>query len=47
LFYVLRYHWQIVLSVILGAAALAVFIGNLGDVRHGWMRGPSVHEEDE
>lgn len=47
LFYVLRNHWQILLSVILGAAALAVLIGNLGDLRHGWLRGPPVHEDDE
>jgi hypothetical protein len=46
-FYVLRTHWQIVLSVILGAAALAVLIGNLGDLRHGWLRGPAVHEDDQ
>jgi hypothetical protein len=36
-----------VLSVILGAAALAVLIGNLGDLRHGWLRGPAVHEDDQ
>jgi hypothetical protein len=47
LFYLLRNHWTIVLSVIFGAAALAVLIGNLGDLRHGWLRGPHGHEADE
>jgi hypothetical protein len=31
-------HWRIALSVIFGAAALALLIGNLGDVRHAWGR---------
>jgi hypothetical protein len=47
LVYLARYHWQIVLSAVLGAAALAVLIGNLGDLRHGWRRGPPAHEEEE
>jgi hypothetical protein len=47
LFYLARYHWQIALSAVLGAAALAVLIGNLGDLRHGWMRGPPAREEEE
>ncbi len=38
-------HWRIALSVVFGAAALALLIGNLGDVRHGWRRGATGGEE--
>ena len=47
LVFLVRNYWQIALSAILGAAALAVLIGNLGDLRHGWMRGPPAQEEEE
>ncbi len=33
-----RQHWRIALSVLIGAAALALLLGNLQDVRHGWRR---------
>ncbi len=40
-------HWQIALSVVLGVAALALLIGNLADVRHGWRRGAAVSEAEQ
>ncbi len=40
-------HWRIALSVVFGAAALALLIGNLGDVRHGWRRTRAARDEIE
>jgi hypothetical protein len=31
-------HWRIAISALIGVAALALLIGNLGDLRHGWRR---------
>ena len=31
-------HWRIAVSALIGLAALALLIGNLGDLRHGWWR---------
>jgi hypothetical protein len=33
-----REHWRIAVSVVVGIAALALLIGNLGDLRHRWRR---------
>ncbi|MGI8505888.1 MAG: hypothetical protein ACR2MK_03625 [Solirubrobacteraceae bacterium] len=41
----LRDHWRIALSVILGAAACALLFGNLGDLRHSWRRGPAPDDK--
>lgn len=38
--------WRIAVSAALGAAALTLLIGNLGDLRHGWLRGPVSHESE-
>ena len=39
----LKDYWYLVLSVLLGAAALALLIGNIRDLRHGWRgRGDEV-----
>jgi energy-converting hydrogenase Eha subunit C len=40
-------HWRIALSVIFGVAALALLIGNLGDVRHGWRRTRAARDDAE
>ena len=40
-------YWRIGVSAVLGTAALALLIGNLGDLRHGWMRGAAPGDEDE
>lgn len=40
-----RQHWRIALSVVFGGAALALLIGNLGDVRHAWGRRGAGPEE--
>jgi hypothetical protein len=44
---VFRQHWQIVLSVPIGVAALALLIGNLGDLRHGWGRAQAESDEPQ
>jgi hypothetical protein len=31
-------HWRLAISIVVGGAALALLIGNLGDLRHGWRR---------
>jgi hypothetical protein len=38
-------HWRTAVSVVFGAAALALLVGNLGDVRHGWRRGRASRDE--
>jgi len=43
----IQHNWRIVVSAVLGAAALALLIGNLGDLRHGWLPGPAPREEDQ
>jgi hypothetical protein len=41
-------HWRIAISVLVGAAALALLLGNLRDLRHGWRVKPSPSPtEDE
>jgi hypothetical protein len=35
------HHWRIVISALVGAAALALLVGNLRDLRHGWRVRPS------
>jgi hypothetical protein len=40
-------HWRTVLSVVFGAAALALLVGNLGDVRHGWRRGRAARDPEQ
>ncbi len=43
----LKDYWYLVLSVLLGAAALALLIGNIRDLRHGWRgRGDEVSADD-
>ena len=46
-FVLIHNYWRIGVSAVLGTAALALLIGNLGDLRHGWARGPAPGEEDE
>jgi len=40
-------NWHIALSAMLGAAALALLIGNLGDLRHGRLPGPAPRDDDQ
>jgi hypothetical protein len=35
-------HWRVALSVVLGAAALALLVGNVTDATHGWRRGSAA-----
>ena len=37
-------YWRYALATVFGIAALAVLIGNLGDLGHGWRRGGAVDE---
>jgi hypothetical protein len=46
-FVLFHQHWQIAVSAVFGAAALALLIGNLGDVRHGWRRGGAGTDEEQ
>lgn len=45
-------YWKYALSALFGAAALALLIGNVGDLSHGWRRGgvigndPDPHDAD-
>jgi hypothetical protein len=43
----LHNYWRTVVAVALGAAALALLIGNLGDLHHRWLRGPAPRDDDE
>jgi hypothetical protein len=43
----LRQHWTIALSAVFGVASLALLVGNLGDLRHGWRRGGSIGEDPQ
>jgi hypothetical protein len=38
-------YWAVAISAIFGIAALALLVGNLGDIRHGWQRGGSMGEQ--
>ncbi len=38
-------YWKYALSALFGAAALALLIGNVGDLRHGWRRGGAIGNE--
>jgi hypothetical protein len=40
-------YWKYALSAAFGLAALALLMGNLGDLRHQWRRGGSVSEESD
>jgi hypothetical protein len=31
-------HWRIAVSAVIGVAALALLVGNVGDLRHRWRR---------
>ncbi|MBV9192771.1 MAG: hypothetical protein JO168_01415 [Solirubrobacterales bacterium] len=35
-------YWRYALGAVFGVAALALLIGNLGDLRHGWRRGGAM-----
>ncbi len=41
----LKDYWHLVLSALLAAAALALLIGNIGDLRHGWRGRESTSDE--
>ncbi|MCL2770553.1 MAG: hypothetical protein FWD42_10690, partial [Solirubrobacterales bacterium] len=45
--FLLSNYWQIAVSAILGAAALALLIGNLTDFRHRWQEGAAIGEEKD
>ncbi len=40
-------YWKYALSTVFGAAALALLIGNVGDLRHGWRRGGAIGNEPD
>ena len=40
-------YWKYVLAVVFGIAALALLIGNVGDLRHGWQRGGEMAADDK
>lgn len=40
-----REHWRLAMSAVIGAASLALLIGNLRDLRHGWRSGPEPQGE--
>ena len=40
-------YWRVAVSAVLGAAALALLIGNLNDLRHGWLRGAAPHDDEQ
>lgn len=40
-------YWKYALSAVFGAAALALLIGNVGDLRHGWRRGGAIGNEPD
>jgi len=43
---VFRDHWKIAVSVVIGAGALALLIGNVRDLRHGWRRPRRPSDDD-
>jgi hypothetical protein len=40
-------YWKYALAALFGLAALALLVGNVGDLRHGWRRGGAVGGETE
>jgi hypothetical protein len=40
-------YWKYVLAAVFGLAALALMIGNVGDLRHGWQGGASISENSD
>lgn len=40
-------YWKYVLAAVFGVAALALLIGNVGDLRHGWHQGGAMGDDDE
>lgn len=42
-----RQYWKYVLAAVFGVAALALLIGNIGDLRHGWQQGGEVGDDDK
>jgi hypothetical protein len=40
-------YWKYVLAAVFSIAALALLIGNIGDLRHGWRQGGAMGEDDE
>ncbi|MFZ0090014.1 MAG: hypothetical protein WAL63_10930 [Solirubrobacteraceae bacterium] len=40
-------YWKYVLSAVFGIAALALLVGNLGDLSHGWRRGGRVRDKPD
>jgi hypothetical protein len=40
-------YWKYVLAAVFATAALALFVGNIGDLRHGWHRGGAMGDDDE
>jgi hypothetical protein len=40
-------YWKYVLAAVFGVAALALMIGNVGDLTHGWQGGGSISEDSD
>ncbi|MGN6170016.1 MAG: hypothetical protein ACTHQQ_17875 [Solirubrobacteraceae bacterium] len=40
-------YWKYVLAAAFGVAAIALLIGNIGDLRHGWHEGGAMGEDDQ
>ena len=40
-------YWKYVLAAVFGIAALALLVGNIGDLRHGWHQGGALGDDDE
>ncbi len=39
-------YWKYALAAVFGIAALALLIGNIGDLRHGWRQGGAMGDDD-
>jgi hypothetical protein len=39
-------YWKYALAGLFGIAALALLIGNIGDLRHGWQQGGAMGDDD-
>jgi hypothetical protein len=40
-------YWKYALAALFGIAALALLIGNIGDLRHGWHQGGAMGHDDK
>ncbi len=38
-------YWRIAVSIVVGAAAFALLVGNVRDLRHHWRRGPALRPD--